>query len=366
MSLAILLAEAIVRIFLPQNLIYNNDAIWKPDSKFGWRHRENINERINFGVGEVGFRTDENGFRIDVNSQIYSDSQSQNILVLGDSFLEAVQVENSYTVPQVLRNSLNQSPNLNTHFYNSAVAGWGPDHYLMEGQRVLKENRLKIDQVLVFLYVGNDVIRIERESFNEVNRNQNQGFRIPRKFGFRELASAIVYPLNDYLETRSHLFLLIKRQNKGVLTKLGISGYYFPDIFLTENKNMTNWETTTRVCKKISNSFRVHNIPVSFVLIPTTYQVNESIMTEYIEHFDVNTDSVDLEQPNKILRELFARDSLQLYDPLDFFKAKTDNGSILYGLIDTHFNAEGHAAMAEFLSPLVRKQFQNIDMPIQK
>lgn len=358
---ALLLGEAIVRIFLPQNLLYNNSIVWRPDSKFGWRHEENINERINFGEGEINFRTDENGYRINADGQVNSDGNSQNILVLGDSFLEAVQVENENTVPEVLQRSLNQLPNINTRFYNSGVGGWGPNHYLMEGKRVLEEDRLRIDQVLVFLYVGNDMEKRERDSFHEVNRTQNLSLRIPRSFDRMELSTAVIFPIGDYLKRNSHLFMLFKRRNRGLLTKLGMSGYYFPDIFQTKNQPMRNWETTTRICMKIKDAFNYHHIPVSFVLIPTTYQVNERIFEEYIEYFDIDKGLVDLEKPNRLLKELFARNSLLLYDPLDFFRQKTKNGSILYGTVDTHFNAQGHAALAEYLLPKITELLKDPD-----
>lgn len=360
---AFLLAEVIVRIFLPQNLIYHNDAVWRPDSKFGWRHQENVNEQINFGEGEVSFRTDENGYRINADGQINSDSSSQNILVLGDSFLEAIQVENRNTVPEVLQRSLNQLPDINTHFYNSGVAGWGPNHYLMEGQRVLEEGQLEIDQALVFLYVGNDMVRFDRSSFHAINRIQKRAIRMPRSFDRKELTRTLIYPMGDYLERNSHLFMLLKRRNRGFLTKLGMSGYYFPDIFLTENKEMREWGVTAGICRKINDTFKDQHIPVSFVLIPTSYQVNESVMEEYIGNFDIDSGSIDLEQPNRILKERFSLDSMRLYDPLEIFREKTKNGEVLYGIVDSHFNAQGHVAMAEYLLPFVVQQLKNTAGP---
>lgn len=355
---AFLLAEVIVRIFLPQNLVYHNDAVWRPDSKFGWRHHEKVNEQINFGEGEVSFRTDENGYRINADGQTNSDSSAQNILVLGDSFLEAVQVENRNTVPEVLQGSLNQLPDINTRFYNSGVAGWGPNHYFLEGQRLLEKGQFKIDQVLVFLYVANDMVNFERDSFREVERVQSKAFQMPRSFDRMELTRALIHPLGDYLERKSHLFMLVKRRNMGLLTKLGMSSYYFPDIFQTKNQAMRRWKVTTRICKKIRDMFKDHEIPVSFVLIPTSYQVNESVMDEYMGYFDIDADSVDLEQPNRILKERFTQDSMRLYDPLDFFRQKTENGSILYGVVDSHFNAQGHASMAEYLLPILTPQLK--------
>ena len=113
---ALVLAELLVHIFWPQNLIYHNESVWKPDEKLGWRHYENVNEQVNFGQAEVTFRTDSQGFRINTSDVVDPQASSTNILVLGDSFMEAVQVESRSTVPQVLERQLNQLPNISTHF----------------------------------------------------------------------------------------------------------------------------------------------------------------------------------------------------------------------------------------------------------
>lgn len=354
--LAFLLAELIVRIFIPQTLQYSNDGIWRPDEKFGWRHHENANVIANFGEAEITFRTDENGYRINAAGYERADSSSYGVLVLGDSFMEAVQVDNKNTLPQLLQSKLNVMPESNTYFYNAGVAAWDPNHYFLEGQRVLYDTQLKIDEVLVFLYLGNDIIRTEVSNFRPNNRIGKRSFRLPRRLRRAELVSAVLHPLGDYLERNSQLYMLLKKRNLRLLQSMGLTSRYFPAVFDISQADSDRWEVTTRVCKKIRSEFGAEGIPVKFVLIPTTYQVNTRIMQEYIQDFDINMDSVDLKQPNRILAELFARDSLSLFDPLDFFEAKTQNGEILYGRFDAHFNAEGHRAMADYLMSIFTEE----------
>ncbi|GAB5526747.1 MAG: hypothetical protein Roseis2KO_46190 [Roseivirga sp.] len=349
---ALLLAEVIVRVFIPQSLQYKNEGIWKPDSGLGWRHHENACVTANFGEGEITFRTDENGFRINATGYEQADSSSYGVLVLGDSFMEAVQVESKGTLPQLLQSRLNSLPEGNMRFYNAGVAGWNPNHYFLEAQRVLHDTQLKIDEVLVFLYVGNDVVRVEVSNYGPSDRLNKRPFRLPGRLRRTEFVHGIVYPLGDYLERNSQLYMLVKKRNLRLLQGMGLTSRYFPAVFDTAHAGSESWEVTTHVCKKIQSEFSERGIPVKFVLIPTTYQVNTGIMQEYIHDFDINMDSVDLRQPNRVLAELFTRDSLTLYDPLDFFEAKTQNGEVLYGRFDAHFNAEGHRAMADYLLPL--------------
>lgn len=360
---ALLLAEGIVRVFIPQNLIYNNQAVWRPDAKFGWRHHENIDTRINFGSGEVSFRTDGQGYRMNTEPKVLPDDSSQNVLVIGDSFLEAVQVESQSTGPKVLQRSLNKLPGIDTYFYNSGVSGWNPNHYLFEAQRVLEEDKPKINSVLVFLYIANDIVGLEIDTFYEVKKVPRKVLRMPRSFNKRELAQALLYPMDYYLERNSHLFMLIKNRNKNFLKRLGLAAYPFPRVFQKSNRAMKDWEVTSQICKKIQKAFGQREIPVTFVLIPATYQVNEQVREEYMKSFEIDPADVDFDQPGRILAEYFKRDSMQLYDPTEFFRQKTKNGSVLYGTFDAHFNAEGHAAMAEYLLPVLANQLKK-DQPL--
>lgn len=361
-GLTLLLAEGVVRVFWPQNLIYHNDAVWRPDAKFGWRHHENANTKINFGQAEVTFRTNEEGFRINARKDENQRASKQSILVLGDSFLEAVQMESRNTVPQVLQTELNKQSKIDSHFYNAGVSGWDPNHYFLETQRVLAKGEPEIDRVLVFLYLANDIVREEVAFFQKKDKHNTRSFRMPRSFSKREFARGVLYPMNDFLDKKSHLYALIKTKNNKLLTKIGLSSNYFPVVFRKRFQDHSSWATTIQICKKIEQAFAKNDVPVSFVLIPTTYQVNPEVQLDYLNAFDVNADSVDMEQPNRILAQLFAKDSLTLFDPLSFFKEKTSNGIALYGSIDAHFNEEGHNAMAEYLMPMLSQALQPVEL----
>ena len=147
------------------------------------------------------------------------------------------------------------------------------------------------------------------------------------------------------------------------MTKMSLSSAYFPFVFYKKYKDHPSWEVTARICKKIERQFAENNVPVDFVLIPTTYQVNPRVMEEYMNAFDINTDSVDMEQPNRILGELFMKDSMTLHDPLSFFRRKTEEGIALYGTIDAHFNENGHEATAEFLMPILSEHLLKMMQP---
>ena len=64
-------------------------------------------------------------------------------------------------------------------------------------------------------------------------------------------------------------------------------------------------------------------------------------------------EDVDLEQPNKMLAAAFEERFLLLIDPLDNLREAADQGLTLHGLLDRHFNKEGHQVIAEYLMSFV-------------
>jgi hypothetical protein len=88
----------------------------------------------------VHFVTDKDGYRINAESENTKNSNVEkeySVLFIGDSFLEAIQVENRLTIPQAMRETLAaQYPDVSISVTNSSVGGWNPNHYYLEAQRL--------------------------------------------------------------------------------------------------------------------------------------------------------------------------------------------------------------------------------------
>ena len=355
----IFLLEISVKILSPQNLIYMNNDIWRPDSLFGWRHHENAETKVNpAGGGIVNFFTDTDGYRISKNNLTNNLRIDYRVAVFGDSMIEGLQVENKNTVPEVLRSKLKKNNDINVKFYNSAVGGWGPNHYLLEAKKLLKEK--KIDLGLIFIYTANDIIKEEVNYFEPVEIGKSAHIRIPKNLSFNELKHSLLRPINDYLKVRSHLYLLLKYRLRVILKRLGLSADYFSDVFLLKNSNsFYGWDKTIKVFSKINNIFKTNEIPCYFILIPAVYQCNEKILNNYIKSFNIDMSQVDLEQPNKIFSEEFEMLGINLLDPLNFMKIQTKNGKELFGKKDIHLNSYGHKILSDFIYEHVEKELIN-------
>ncbi len=363
------MGELFVRLFVPQQLILHDDVrIHCPDSVTCYRHQPNIDVMVNLGEGLVRFVTDENGYRINADTPSRTDDTDYRILTLGDSFLEGLQVENEQTMPQVIAKLLKEQYDIDAQVDNSGVGGWNPNNYYLEAKQALA--RKQYDLGIVFIYADNDFVEdIDTVMYTPDSLNSSiHRFHFPNEFTWAEIISSVLYPINDLLERNSHLFIFVKSRSEFLLSKLGLTAYYFPDVYLLNQHESIRWEITGMlcgqikaeferydmyVCQEIMSQFDYSGIPVLFVLLPATYQVHEQVFYDYVDNFSLSVDSVDLEQPNKLFAEQCEKHSLHLIDMLEPMREKAKQGKVLFGSIDRHFNAEGHYVVAEHIVPTI-------------
>ena len=160
-------------------------------------------------------------------------------------------------------------------------------------------------------------------------------------------------PANDFLERRSHLFVLLKTRLDVMLMRAGLTADYFPVEFRRSEATSSRWEVTAGTCREIADAAARHGLPTLFVLLPTPFQVAPETFREYVAGFGIDTSTVDLDQPTRLLRERLAAAGLWVVDPLPEFRAAAAAGTALYGTVDRHFSPEGHALLSALVAPVV-------------
>lgn len=351
--ISLLLGEVLVRIVAPQQLIVPSHHIWRPDETIGWRHVEDTNTQINTGEGTVHFVTDNNGYRINYPAEGEKSTEPDiSIITIGDSFVEAVQVENRYTMQQVIQKMLSDKYGKRVNVINDGVGAWGPNQYLMEAKLALAKN--KYDLGIIFLYTGNDIVVNKQNSFSPQDVSGQHHFRFPRSLKWSELRTTVFYPINDFLENSSHLFVLLKNRFQTIRARIGLTADYFPSVFKLNEKDSKRWQITAEICEEIEHVFSENGTPVFFVLLSAPYQVLEKDFYRHIEMFDIK-DSVDIDQPNTVLRDRFKSKSLHLVDPLMHMRKLAEHGQVMHGHIDAHFNEYGHKVVAEYIMGVVEE-----------
>lgn len=348
-AVGFIVVEILVRLFLPQQLHVSRPDVWSPADVFGYRHPARADTRINEGGGKVHFVTDDNGYRINTLAEGACEPEAR-ILMLGDSFLEGLKVEEDRTIPVYARQFLEAHHGFCARIDNSGVSSWTPNHYYLEARRALRRSRYDIG--VVFVYVGNDVIESEVDSFPPRPPNPRRSLRLPDSLDRGELADAFVKPVNDFLRTRSQSYMLFKTRLRQRVRRAR-QGRYFPEIYLASTADSPRWKVTASVCAKIQSEFERHETPVFFVLIPVFYQVDVGYFDDYVARCGFAPDTVDVDQPNRLLAREFVARGLEVLDPLDLMRRNRRQGVDMYSGWDPHFTEEGNLFMAEYISPAI-------------
>ena len=342
------LGEGLVRLVAPQQLILKRPDIWQPVDTLGWVHRPDVNTTINTGEGTVRLVTDRDGYRVGPAGRV---DGKKRILLLGDSFMEALQVEYEQSLAGLLEARLTQRLGEPVAVRNTGVGGWDPPQYLVAGRRALARERF--DLVLVAVYLGNDVVPRRIERFAPRAPVEVHALRWPRHFNASELIDAVLYPINDFFEVRSQLFIFVKTRAEALRARLGLTAEEFPIDLLRREAGSPRWSVTGEICRDIRESAAAHGVPVLFVLVPAPYQVDSVDFSQALREFKIDPGAVDLDQPDHLLAEAMRPYRLTLLDALPEFRRGAKAGGRLYGSVDRHLSPEGHDVLERLLEPVV-------------
>lgn len=347
-TVASLLAEAGIRLLAPQQPILLRPDIWQPDDTgLGWVQAPNLDTRVNTGEGEVRLLTDGAGHRVGAGPR---PAAAHRILALGDSYVAALQVEYEQTLTARAERRLSRESGAPVEVVNAAVGGWGPSHYLLKARQELA--RGGYDQVVVFFYLGNDVEHKRVDRFGPKQPAIRHRLRWPRRLTRGELVDALLYPVNDVLETRSHLFLLIKKRLWFLLMRFGLSARHFPPALLLEQASADGWRVSAEVCRSIADEAETRGLPVLFVLLPGVCEVDREIAEITARAVGIEVARFDPDQPSRRMRHELEGLGLEVLDATPALRAAHAVGvDDLYGRVDIHFGAGGHRVVADAVAP---------------
>ena len=352
-SLALLLAEGLVRWVAPQQLIRLRPELWEPVEGLGWRLRPGVKLRVNTGEREVEVLTDQLGHRVGGLSPPTSEVEFR-ILALGDSFLEALQVDYGATFVDRLQRAL-YTLGASTAITNAGVSKWGPSQYLMQAE--LEFSRRNYDLVLVFLYLGNDIQSEHPEFYSARHPLDSSRFRFPEELNRPAIQYAVLSPLNRMLATRSQLFVLAKSRSRILLSRIGIGANLLPESMLRSSMNSPRWEATAEVCRTISELANSKGSQALFVLLPAVYQVRPRILASYAQASQLPEEAIDARQPARLMFRALDDRGLLVLDLSPQFRSFVPFSRYedLYGTLDAHLSPHGHQVVAdELVSPVLK------------
>lgn len=347
-GLALGLAEGVVRLMAPQQLIDYRADMYRPSDVYGHEQVPNVSTTVNTGERRVHFRTDGEGFRVGQSGPVDADTR---VLLIGDSFVQAIQVEYEQSYAGLLGASLSRATGRPVAMRNTGVAGWDVNHYLIRARNSFARERYAA--VVVSVTMENDVVPQRVTAPPRRETTILHPLRIPRSLEWVEVVDALLYPVNDFLEVRSHLYILARRELHTVRMRLGLSPLILPAHYYRAAADSSAWGITAAALTDLAELSAAHETPIVFVLLPSDYQVDRESFEQYVRGFGLDPSTMDMDQPNRILGEALRRAGLNVIDALPALRQAQRPGTTLYGRVDPHLSPEGHQVVHRLLHPVV-------------
>jgi hypothetical protein len=348
--LAMGLAEMIVRWLAPQQLIVQRPELYRPMDSLGYAHRPNVHLTVNTGDRSVTMYTDSSGFRVGAKGR---PAGRYRVLLLGDSFMAAMQVEYEQSLPGLIEQCFATRTGQSAAVWNAGVAGWDPPQYYLQARRTLEAGG-HFDIILVAVFLGNDVV-LRRQYLRPWQADQLHVLRFPRRLTRAEIVDALLYPINDFLEERSHLFVFLKNRSQNLLMRAGLTTIEVPAELRRSEAGSPRWGVTADILADIDSLGKAHGIPTVFALIPAIEQVEPAVLKDRLKSFGIDSATLDLDQPERLMTHELELRHLSYVSLLPALRSAQARGVTLYGRVDMHPSADGHRVMWDGIAPLLAR-----------
>ncbi|MBE7554649.1 MAG: hypothetical protein HS126_26665 [Anaerolineales bacterium] len=370
--LALLLAEFAARQLPGRPYIEDNGTLWECDRLVGWRGKRNDTAIVNTEGYIHKVRKNSAGMHDGEHSLEKGDNVFR-ILVMGDSFVEARQVEEAETSHQVLEEFLNETapPPLRFEVISAGSIAWGPAQEFMYFRTEGKY--YKPDLILGYWYPANDLMDIlpdHRMTFDGTNcyapyfticrdefdpepwfsapgLSPTLGNCSPLKKGFASMLNRVYF--NSRLYQRLEPWL-VKRQ-----LRIKYTHNFSPWLEGSSDPTLAAaYRITEGIYTHLANEANEAGAEFALVIVPLKEAIYDEIDPAFQKELEAKYPELkngNPQLPNQKLTELMAARNIALLDLqpafVDYLKG---GGGVLYGHIDSHWNVPGNQLAGKLIA----------------
>jgi hypothetical protein len=355
LALGLALAEAGLRLFLPQPLAerYGSPAAGGPlvaiDPELGWTLRENVSGVSSDEPWQADLATNAIGFR-DVNHGEKAAGVTR-VAVLGDSFVFGSGVKQDEPITRRLAALLGPSYEV----INLGVPGYGTDQALLTLRRW--GPRLSPDVVLAGFF-WNDVME---NASAEMYSMKKPRFLLAR--GSLSLVSPGDAPdrsaaarLDAALGARSHLWSLVSRSfGKSTARVEPEARPVMVDLSLRDapSARESEFALTWALLGALGSEARALGAAPVVFTVPPRFLVDDVAKQKVLKIYSLAADALDEDGFSRV-KEACQLHDLPVVDLLPAFRDAARAGERLFLPTGIHWSAKGHALAARVLEPAVR------------
>lgn len=327
--LVILFLDVVISLF------YNNVEWFVPDKILGWKHNPQLNTTFYGSDFTSHILVNYEGFS-DVNHNLNKDPNIVRIVVLGDSFTEAWQVDFYKSFPRLLEKSLN-----NVEVLNFGVSSFGTDQEYL----TYKHYARKYDPDIVIVVFSNNDVRDNYEILynlsSKINLMQNKPFfNIDR--GVLSLKNFTPYrrPFTNSILRKSSLLSLINN----LVFRKNLEEKDLPEGYKIFSESYDyNWDNAWNITFKILGEFKeqVEKDKSKFILVigVDSIQVSEEEQNKLFSKYkDAKNIKFNFSKTSTIMNDFCRKNNITCINLLDDFKNSEENLFVE----DGHWNEKGH------------------------
>ena len=343
--------EVCVRTFMPQKLYRFPRGLFSADPERIYRLTPGFKGILKNPEYTTHLRFNSLGFR---GPEIRAKPLGgKRILVLGDSFVSALNVEEVETFTSILEARLNgESGTTNVEVVNAGTPGYGTWHEL-EALRTLGP-KLSPDLVIICVYVGNDLT----DNLNPRASKVKDGFLV----GEESRAGILPYELRAWLQRNSMSYVLLWQGWGQIRSLVGLKSIDpllpLKDIFSLEPPTRTakGYSVSRQYLRELKSLAEGH-FPVLVVLIPTEVQVYPQPFWQQIGRQGVSKADYDLDLPDRTWSEMVRGLDMEVLDLLPGFRAEA-GGGYLYMSLDGHLSKRGNKIAGEAIAEAAKSMLE--------
>lgn len=371
-KLAMLVAGFLIGLVLVEIVLrvvgFSYPSFWTLDAERGWAARPGTEGRY-IKEGNAYVRINREGFR-DFDHEKQSPLGTFRIAVLGDSFVEALQVELESTFWKVMEGELSVCASLIGQHVE--VLGFGGSGYGTAQERITYRTfvrQYQPDLVVLAFFIGNDVSDNSRALNNLIDRPYYtyDGDRLTLDLSFRDRTQFRVSNLRrghlvslvdkvrllQIVKETQHVYEQYLHRMPGNPTHLGPGTE--SQVFVPPRNNdwIEAWRVTEGILDALRDDVEKDGSRLWVLAIPAPEQVHpdSSFRREFMKKLGVE----DLSYPEARLQMWAERASVPFVElSNEFSRIGTQNGDSIYGFGDQigfgHWNENGHRLAGKILA----------------
>jgi hypothetical protein len=273
---------------------------------------------------------------------------SFRILVLGDSFMEALQVAFEESLPSLLEARLSERTGRRVEVLNGSTSGWGTDDEVIYLERY--GTRFQPDLVLVAMTLHNDVsdnLALEHHDFRD-------GRIAERPRPQPSAAQWALIRARDLVATRSHLYSVYRRLKMVQRTRSDARALDSHVAALLRRepdaRTQAGWEMTRQLLDRAREIAAQAGAQTAVFLIPLFIQVSEQRLERFLIDHELRAHEIELDRPQRVVAEWGQRAGVAVIDLTPELRAASRAGPALYLEGDGHWGREGHALAAQIVA----------------